>query len=96
VSVAALIIGALFAAYGLARAEFEKYELKKEISELREERDGLIEKLLKRPISLLAQKDDTGANAITQQPLHRRRPSFGAAKRILENQEAPPQRSVNS
>jgi hypothetical protein len=98
-SIAALIIAALFVAYTLMRAEFEKYELKKEIAELRTERD----KLLKRApvVQMQSNSDDNKDSAresLTQQAVRRGRPgrfeSFGRAKQILESQPEP-QRSVN-
>lgn len=97
-SIAALIIAALFVAYTLMRAEFEKYELKKEIAELRTERD----KLLKRApvVQMQSNSDDKepARESLTQQAVRRGRPgrfeSFGRAKQILESQPEP-QRSVN-
>jgi hypothetical protein len=96
-SIAALILFALFAVYSLVRTEFEKYELKRENTQLRSENHTLSEKLAKRPVLIPAQ-DGEERPAVAQQNVRRGRPgrfqSFGAAKRILESQE-PPQRSVN-
>jgi hypothetical protein len=97
-SIAALIIAALFVAYTLVRAEFEKYELRKKIANIEAENHALVLALQRRPQILPTQSDDSPANTLTTQAIQRGRPgrfqSFGRAKRILENQPAP-QRSVN-
>ena len=101
-TIAALIVAALFAIYSLVRAEFDKYELKREIEQRDEEREELIERVLK-----LSKRETVSVGAGEAHELirgqdsplvQRGRPgrfrSFGAAKRRLESQE-PPQRSVN-
>jgi hypothetical protein len=94
--IAALIIAALFVAYTLVRAEFEKYELKKTIKQVEAENRALVMALTKRPSILPVQTDDD-ERSLTTQAVKRARPgqflSFGRAKRILENQPEPP-RSV--
>jgi hypothetical protein len=101
-TIAALIVAALFAIYSLVRAEFDKYELRKEIAELNKERDELIERVLKLgrreiPISSAGEAHELirgQGSPLVQRGRPGRFRSFGAEKRRLESQE-PPQRSVN-
>ena len=93
-TITALMIAALFALYSLVRAEFDKYELKKTITQLEAENHAL----RRRPSLIPAVPQGEDEHTLTTQAVRRGRPgrfqSFGAAKRILENQPAP-QRSVN-
>lgn len=101
-TIALLIVACLFAAHSLVRAEFDKYELRKEIAELNKERDELIERVLKLgrreiPISSVGEAHELirGQDSpLVQRSRPGRFRSFGAEKRRLESQE-PPQRSVN-
>lgn len=96
-NLATLILAALCIAYTLVRAEFDKYELRKQLAKAVTERDELIECIHRRtPKAEIVDRDDLPDDVqrqIAQRGRAGRFQSFGSAKRKLESQE-PPQRSV--
>ena len=100
-TLAALIIGAVFAAYSLVRAELDKYELKRRIEKLQHENLELalsrrvprIEPISREDLPEGIQPDTLTTQAIRRTGRPGRFMSFGAEKRRLESQEVP-QRSV--
>ncbi len=93
---AVFIFAALVIAYVLWLAERDKNELKRQLTEVQAENHALILALSKRPHASAPEVESTGTNPTMIPQRHRpgRFVSFGASKRVLENQE-PPQRSVN-
>jgi hypothetical protein len=98
-SIAALIIAALFVAYTLVRAELEKHELKRALAKAEGEIRTLTEKLVKRALMQPASYATDG-DAPDHQPagvmgVQRGRPgrfkSFGASKRSLNEYEPTPE-----